>query len=941
MRKIILTIAVGALLAGAVGAAAAASVNREDTVLYKIGKAVAAGELDRDTALMYRYFALTPAGMEYVPAKYRAEWYSAEPVDGTPVWLELRDRWADMSPGPKQKIMEVWGADPFTAGMSDGGVRFRNLPGFLVYSNYGGYPVFHYDSPDSIGGNFRVHWVEQGPHKILDKTDSNNNGVPDMVEYYAEDAERAWKVYADHEWFYHPNPEDQKYLPLKDYYPDIPYPPDEEWDYGGNDKWDMYLGAFTQGVLGMTTRDPFEFAETYRDDGTPYFMERSKYDPPTGQYPECVTVAHELNHGVQYMLDVAESSASATPRWYFEATAVWAQNEVYPGEAGAIGRVNGFLGSPLQSLDNPGDGADGGYQSAIWNFFLNDWSRRYWKAPDWTPVSSPWPGATVRDVWRALSKGDEWYTNDPTVNRESKEAVGFLVELHDLKTEYLQGRTFKDTFELWTTWNWLTGARDDGKHYELGSRYITVTPQNTWGPTDYPLVKYKPTEAYYMNHLGHGFYRFDNPPNWPAVLIYYEGDEDNDPASKDWGGAVYVTKNGSTWTNLSGTAGEATPMFTPDDKGIIQIRNPGQYQTIVAIFSCVSDVGEDLPFEYSFVSTDDMRAPAVGAGVAVLQSNPDYIELLVGTDEELFGKPEAEIYFTSDGGAKRAELVEMNGPSGGKNFSGTFVLDVGDTGNGHMKWKLSDKAGNFVSGRKNFSAGFLASSGGAIGDGKASLRVSSGTVGKATLFLITPRAGYEESEVAVAASLPDGEGRAVETVGPAYDYAPNWARLAKPAEVMLSYEGLTVNREDYLSVYRWNGSSWEDLGGTIDKRARRVVATADRLGTFVLGYGEKKGSTPPSGKPKAFGLYQSYPNPARDGAVITYALPASSEVKLTVYDLSGRRVATLVNQVKDPGVYQEKYRLVDDSGRPLPAGVYLYRLEAGADVATKKMVVAR
>jgi len=938
MRKIILTIAVGALLAAAVGAAGPASVNREDTVLYKIETAVAAGELDRDTALMYRYFALTPAGMEYLPPKYRAEWYSAEPVDGTPVWLELRDRWQNIKPAVKQQIMGVWGADPFTPGMSDGGVRYRNLQGFLVYSNYGGDPGFQYDSQDKDGGkNFRIHWVEQGPHQIQDKSDLNNDGVPDMIEYYARDCEYAWKVYTDHKWFYHPNKDDQEYMPLKDYYPNIPYPPDEEWDYGGNDRWDIYLGSFTQGVLGMTTSDPFEFTETYRNDRTPYFMERSKYDGPTGQYPERVTVAHELSHGCQYMYDAVESSASATPRWYLECTSTWAQNEVYPGESGAIGRCNSYLGSTLVSLDNDGSG---GYNSGIWNFFLNDWSQRYWKAPDWTPVNDPWDGATVRNVWRALSKGDEWYTNDPTVDRESKEAVGFLVELHDLKTEYLEGRTFKDTFELWTTWNWFTGARDDGKHYKLGSRYTTVTPQNTWESSDYPLVKYKPTEAYYMNHLGHGFYQFNNPPNWPAVLIYYEGDEANDPNSKDWGGAVLVTKNGNTWTNLSGTPGETTAMFTPDDKGIVQIRNPGQYQTIVAIFSCVSNIGEDLPFEYSFVSTDDVRAPSVAAGVALLQSNPDYIELLVGADEELFGKPEADVYFSSDSGAKRAVRAEMTGAPGNKNFTGTFVLDVGDTGSGHMKWKLSDKAGNFVSGRKNFSAGFLASGGGAIGDDKASLRVPTGTLARATLFLITPRGGYEESAVAATASLPDG-GRPVETVGPAYDYAPNWARLVKPAEVMLSYDGLTVSREDYLSVYRWNGSGWEDLGGTIDKRARRVVATTDRLGTFVLGYGEKKGSTPPTGKPKAFGLYQSYPNPARDNAVITYALPASADVKLTVYDLSGRRIATVVNQFKEAGVYKEDYTLTDDAGRPLPAGVYLYRLEAGADVATKKMVVAR
>jgi hypothetical protein len=935
MRKIILTIAVGALLAGALGASATAGVNREDTVLYKIGKAVAAGELDYDTALMYRYFALTPAGMEYVPAKYRAEWYSAEPVDGTPVWLELRDRWATMKPGPKRKIMEVWGTDPFEPSPADGGVRYRNLPGFLIYSNYGGYPVFQYDSP---GGNFRIHWVQQGPHKIQDETDLNNNGVPDMVENYAADAEHAWGVYTAHKWFYHPDPENQKYLPLKDYYPDIPYPPDEEWDYGGNDMWDIYLGAFSQGVLGMTTSDPFEFTETYRNDRTPYFMDRSKYDSPTGQYPERVTVAHELSHGVQYMYDAVESSASATPRWYFEATSTWAQNEVYPGETGAIGRVNGYLGHTLNSLDNPGDG---GYEAAIWNYFLNDWSQRYWKAPDWTPVSDPWDGATVRDVWRALSKGDEWFTNDPTVDRESKEAVGFLTELHDLKTEYLEGRAFKDTFEVWTTWNWFTGPRDDGKHYKLGSRFVTVALQNSWGPTDYPIVKFRPDEAHYMNHLAHGYYRFDSPPGWPAALIYYEGDDDNDPMSKDWGGGVYVTKNGTTWTNLAGTQGETTAMFTPGDRGIIQIRNPGQYQAIVAIFSCVSSVGDDLPFEYSFVSTNDQRAPAVSGGVALLQSNPDYVELLVGSDEALFGKPEADVYFKSDSGEDQAIRAEMTAASGNKNFTGTFVLDVGDAGSGYMNWKVADLAGNIVSGRRNFSAGFLASGGGVVGDAKASLRVPSGTLGKATLFLITPRGGYDESAVAATASLPDGQNRPVETVGPTYDYAPSWARLVKPAEVMLSYDGLSVSREDYLSVYRWNGSNWEDLGGTIDKRARRVVTTTDRLGTFVLGYGEKKGSTPPTGKPKAFGLYQSYPNPARNNAVITYTLPASADVKLSVYDLSGRRVATVVNEFKHAGVYKTDYTLTDDAGRPLPAGVYLYRLEAGADVATKKMVVAR
>jgi hypothetical protein len=60
-----------------------------------------------------------------------------------------------------------------------------------------------------------------------------------------------------------------------------------------------------------------------------------------------------------------------------------------------------------------------------------------------------------------------------------------------------------------------------------------------------------------------------------------------------------------------------------------------------------------------------------------------------------------------------------------------------------------------------------------------------------------------------------------------------------------------------------------------------------------------------------------------------------------VYDLSGRRVATVLNEVRGAGVYEHRYALTDDGGKPLPAGVYLYRLNAGPDVAAKKMVVTR
>jgi hypothetical protein len=400
---------------------------------------------------------------------------------------------------------------------------------------------------------------------------------------------------------------------------------------------------------------------------------------------------------------------------------------------------------------------------------------------------------------------------------------------------------------------------------------------------------------------------------------------------------LLATKNGTTWTNLAGKQGEASRMCSPVDRGIIQVRNPGQYDAVVMIINNTAPFGSALRFNYSVYATNDTTAPTVKGAVVRPQANPDYVELLVGSDEDLFGVPEAIAYFTPHVGEVRADAVEMSGQR--KSFIGSFVMDVGENGSGRFEWTCADKAGNIITDSKEFSAGFLSLGGGAVGDENAALHVPAGALGKATLFTVVP--GDEpEPRAAAVASLPEGDGQALEPVGRSYEFGPTWARLTRPVQVSLSYDGLEVGREDYLSVYRWNGAGWEDIGGMIDKRARRVIATADRLGTFVLGYGEKKGSPPPR-KPVAFGLYQNYPNPARDGTVITYTLPAAVDVTLAVFDLSGRHVATVVERFEHAGVYEVEYAVADDSGRPLPAGVYVYRLTAGAETAARKMVVTR
>jgi hypothetical protein len=88
--------------------------------------------------------------------------------------------------------------------------------------------------------------------------------------------------------------------------------------------------------------------------------------------------------------------------------------------------------------------------------------------------------------------------------------------------------------------------------------------------------------------------------------------------------------------------------------------------------------------------------------------------------------------------------------------------------------------------------------------------------------------------------------------------------------------------------------------------------------------------------PFTFALHQSYPNPFNPTTTITYTLPKTSKVTLSIYDILGREVSVLVNEKRDAGVHEVKF---DGSG--LASGVYLYRLQAGNFVQTRKLLLLK
>lgn len=85
-----------------------------------------------------------------------------------------------------------------------------------------------------------------------------------------------------------------------------------------------------------------------------------------------------------------------------------------------------------------------------------------------------------------------------------------------------------------------------------------------------------------------------------------------------------------------------------------------------------------------------------------------------------------------------------------------------------------------------------------------------------------------------------------------------------------------------------------------------------------------------------FLLSQNYPNPFNPSTIIHYQLPTENWVTLKVYDLLGREVATLVNEVKKTGNYEVIF-----DGCKLPSGLYFYQLRAGNFSQSKKLILLR
>lgn len=156
-----------------------------------------------------------------------------------------------------------------------------------------------------------------------------------------------------------------------------------------------------------------------------------------------------------------------------------------------------------------------------------------------------------------------------------------------------------------------------------------------------------------------------------------------------------------------------------------------------------------------------------------------------------------------------------------------------------------------------------------------------------------------------------------------------------------TYLSGTLDRGVFISTDR--GLNWQPANNgltnssvaslTFDQYGYLYAATDSgvfKSTSIVLGIHENK--TVPS----SFDLYQNYPNPFNPSTEISYQVSAVSHVTLTIYDVLGREVKTLVNETKAPGKYEVRF-----DGTGLSSGLYFYRIKAGNYTETKKMVLVK
>lgn len=171
-----------------------------------------------------------------------------------------------------------------------------------------------------------------------------------------------------------------------------------------------------------------------------------------------------------------------------------------------------------------------------------------------------------------------------------------------------------------------------------------------------------------------------------------------------------------------------------------------------------------------------------------------------------------------------------------------------------------------------------------------------------------------------------------------YHFGPPVA-LQRTAELTISYDPIMYPDARKLFIYSENDGNWIALRSQVYPASNTIKAKINSLGNFKLVLDKDYQGT--NVVPASFALKQNYPNPFNPATTITYDLAEDAKMTLVIYNILGQKVRTMFQGNQLAGTYSMTWDGRNDQGRQVASSIYLYRIDAGRFVQTKKMTLIK
>jgi len=322
--------------------------------------------------------------------------------------------------------------------------------------------------------------------------------------------------------------------------------------------------------------------------------------------------------------------------------------------------------------------------------------------------------------------------------------------------------------------------------------------------------------------------------------------------------------------------------------------------------------------------TSDTTPPAVTIGMLRNTVLTEYLDLYVWPRETLPAIP--RLWVSATGGGADTLVTELISTEDGPLYVADYMIPA--AGNYTLNVMAGDMAGNDTTYTRAFSAAGAGLGGGVLAsaDGLMSATFTSGALASGGYIIATPLLARPGESVPEA--LGDG-------LSPAYRLLPEGATLDRAARISFAYDPARpggASPED-LRICRWDGQAWVEVESWADSERRRVEASIDELGIYQLRIGDASTTA------LRFGLEQNYPNPFNGSTRIRYTLARDADVEITILNVRGQRVRTLVDRQESAGRHLVSWDGRGEAGRTLASGIYLVVMRTDRQVFTRKVLL--